>query len=141
MNSPPEMPLSCSQSSSLMLSALFSLLYALASSISCIENCPLRFKSFQLNKTQLNSSELINKLITNYATQTVTQLYLVLGSLDALGNPIKLICKYMYYCTCLPQIFWISSFFCDFGSVLNQYFILLLVLRFCFLFHLLFIHI
>ena len=80
-----------SRSQSLMRSAISKLLMAIGSSIAKIENCPLRFRPYNLSHAYLSIPDLCYQMVAQYATQAVSQAYLMLGSSDALGNPVKLL--------------------------------------------------
>ena len=80
-----------SRSQSLMRSAISKLLMAIGSTIAKIENCPLRFRPYHLSHSFLSIPDLCYQMVAQYATQAVSQTYLLLGSSDALGNPVKLI--------------------------------------------------
>jgi hypothetical protein len=78
-----------SPSTSLIVSALGTLLKAIGSTLAKIDNCPLRFQSYELKHAFLDPLDLSLVLVSHYGTQAVGQAYLILGSSDALGNPVK----------------------------------------------------
>ena len=80
-----------SRSQSLMRSAISKLLMAIGSTIAKIENCPLRFRPYHMSHAYLSIPDLCYQMVAQYATQAVSQAYLMLGSSDALGNPVKLL--------------------------------------------------
>ena len=56
-----------------------------------ITDCPLRFNEKVVENVYLSWPEVANIVIKSYITQGITQIYKILGSLDIIGNPVKLV--------------------------------------------------
>ena len=56
-----------------------------------ITDCPLRFNEKVVENVYLSVSDLITIISNAYITQGITQIYKILGSLDIIGNPVKLV--------------------------------------------------
>jgi hypothetical protein len=71
---------------SLMSSTLSTVIIAMFSTALKIDNCPLRFSTYNLEYASLSVPELSYKLGFNYALQAAGQIHLVLGSSQLFGN-------------------------------------------------------
>ena len=56
-----------------------------------ITDCPLHFNEKVIENVYLSWSDVSMKIINSYVTQGITQIYKILGSLDIIGNPVKLV--------------------------------------------------
>ena len=56
-----------------------------------ITDCPLRFNENIVDHIYLSWADISMIIINSYITQGLTQIYKILGSLDIIGNPVKLI--------------------------------------------------
>ena len=56
-----------------------------------ITDCPLRFNEKVIENVYLSWADISMKIINSYISQGITQIYKVLGSLDIIGNPVKLV--------------------------------------------------
>ena len=86
---------------SILKSVLSTVLLAIGSSLAKIENCPIRFKSFQVNSLFASSQKYVDLLISHYTMQAISQAYLVVGSSELLGNPVRLVRNLVRIPTCL----------------------------------------
>jgi hypothetical protein len=69
--------------------ALKLLLDVVSSALSKVDNAPLRFTPLVLRHAF--SADLITHAVAHYASQALRQAYVVLGTLDVLGNPAKIL--------------------------------------------------
>jgi vacuolar protein sorting-associated protein 13A/C len=69
--------------------ALQVVLDAVGSTLSKVENAPLRFSALEVKHAY--STELGLRLVQHYSREAIKQAYLLLGTLDVLGNPIGLV--------------------------------------------------
>lgn len=79
------------QQDSIVIAALQSVLMAVGSTIAKIDNCPLKFKGITFRHEFAGVDVIGNRLAKHYAVQALNQVYLILGSSEALGNPVKLV--------------------------------------------------
>jgi hypothetical protein len=56
-----------------------------------LENCPLKFNSLSFEHEYGGVDHIASSLISSYVPQAISQIYLILGSLDVFGNPVKLV--------------------------------------------------
>ena len=56
-----------------------------------ITDCPLRFNEKIIENVYLSWADISMIIVNSYITQGITQIYKVLGSLDIIGNPVKLV--------------------------------------------------
>ena len=56
-----------------------------------ITDCPLRFNEKVVENVYLSWADVSMIIIRSYISQGITQIYKVLGSLDIIGNPVKLV--------------------------------------------------
>ena len=56
-----------------------------------ISECALVFSEKELKHIYMTPAELTNKLMSPYITEGISQLYKIIGSLDILGNPLRLV--------------------------------------------------
>ena len=56
-----------------------------------ITDCPLRFNEKVVENVYLSWADVSMIIIKSYISQGITQIYKVLGSLDIIGNPVKLV--------------------------------------------------
>jgi hypothetical protein len=68
-----------------------SILLAVGSALAKIENCPLRFTSYQLDHVFLSTKAFSTQVGTHYAVSAAKQSYLILFSSQILGNPVQLV--------------------------------------------------
>ena len=64
---------------------------AFANTVAKVENAPIRLNALCLSHSFAPLDALVNEIATHYRSQTLGQAYLILGSADFLGNPIRLI--------------------------------------------------
>lgn len=76
---------------SLLKSALNAVVMAIGSAFAKIENCPIRFRPYNLDHVFTSGSNLGMMFARNYGMQAVTQSYIVVFSSEVLGNPVRLI--------------------------------------------------
>ena len=76
---------------SIVMAALQSILMAVGSTIAKIDNCPLKFNGITFRHEFAGVDAMGNRLAKHYAVQALNQVYLILGSSEALGNPVKLV--------------------------------------------------
>ena len=56
-----------------------------------ITDCPLRFNEKVVENVYMSWPDVAKVVYTSYISQGITQIYKVLGSLDIIGNPVKLV--------------------------------------------------
>ena len=56
-----------------------------------ITDCPLRFNEKVVENVYLSWADVAMIIVKSYISQGITQIYKVLGSLDIIGNPVKLV--------------------------------------------------
>lgn len=56
-----------------------------------VESAPINLNALLLKHSFVSSDQLRNRILQHYKTQLVRQMYAVLGSFEALGNPISLV--------------------------------------------------
>ena len=56
-----------------------------------ITDCPLRFNEKVVENVYMSWADVSMIIVKSYITQGITQIYKVLGSLDIIGNPVKLV--------------------------------------------------
>jgi len=82
---------SSSSDESLLKGAISAVLLAIGSSFAKIDNCPLSFQAFKVNDLFASSQKYTDRIISHYTRQAIGQAYLVVGSSELLGNPVRLI--------------------------------------------------
>ena len=76
---------------SIVMAALQTVLMAVGSTLAKIDNCPLKFKGITFRHEFAGVDVMGGRLAEHYAVQALNQVYLILGSSEALGNPVKLV--------------------------------------------------
>ena len=76
---------------SIVKSVVSVILLAIGSTFAKIDNCPIRFKSYQLSHLFTSSKGFVELCLSNYTIQAIGQAYLLLGSSEILGNPVRLL--------------------------------------------------
>ena len=56
-----------------------------------ITDCPLRFNEKVVENVYLSWADVSMIIVNSYITQGITQIYKILGSMDIIGNPVKLV--------------------------------------------------
>ena len=56
-----------------------------------ITDCPLRFNEKVVENVYLSWADVAMIIVKGYISEGITQIYKVLGSLDIIGNPVKLV--------------------------------------------------
>ena len=64
---------------------------AIGNTMARITDCPLRFNEKIIENVYLSWADISMIIVNSYITQGITQIYKVLGSLDIIGNPVKLV--------------------------------------------------
>ena len=59
--------------------------------LSNIDNAPLRLDALVMQHGYGSSAELTNKIVSHYVAKVLTQVYKILLSIDMLGNPVGLL--------------------------------------------------
>jgi hypothetical protein len=85
---------------SILNSAVRAVLLAIGSSLAKIENCPIRFKEFEINNLFASSQKYVDSLISHYTIQAISQAHVIVGSSELLGNPTRLIQNLVYTLFC-----------------------------------------
>lgn len=76
---------------SMLRGALSTILLAILSSLAKIERCPIRFRSFELFNLFASSQKYLDTVAAHFALQAISQAYVIVGSSELLGNPLRLV--------------------------------------------------
>lgn len=76
---------------SILNSAVSAVLLAIGSSLAKIENCPIRFKEFEISNLFASSQKYVDSFISHYTIQAISQAHIIVGSSELLGNPTRMI--------------------------------------------------
>ena len=76
---------------SIVMAAINAVLLTVGSTIAKIDNCPLKFNGIAFRHEFAGIDGLSLRFATHYTIQALNQVYLILGSSEALGNPVKLV--------------------------------------------------
>nr|CCA24056.1 vacuolar protein sortingassociated protein putative [Albugo laibachii Nc14] len=79
---------STSRKSLLTVGPLRLLLNAIGTSLTKIANAPLRFSELRIDHSFVQSNTLASRLASHYHSEALRQAYIILGSVDVLGNPL-----------------------------------------------------
>ena len=71
--------------------ALSFFLKVVANTIAKIDNCPLKFSGIAFQHEFVGVEGLAKRFLNHYTKQAISQVYLIFGSSEALGNPVKLV--------------------------------------------------
>lgn len=79
---------SSSRESLLTVGPLRLLLNAIGTSLTKIANAPLHFSHLRIDHSFVQSDTLTSRLAAHYQSEAIRQAYIILGSVDVLGNPL-----------------------------------------------------